>query len=81
MMEKLPSLVRLGGARPPPFTIYTSRTKFVVYAPAEGMYINPISTLPLYVLCGPLHVHFLHSLALGGGGGGGGKKNFLILIF
>jgi hypothetical protein len=48
-----PSLVRVGGASPPPFTIYTIKYKVAMYAPAERADILPlISTPPLYVLCG-----------------------------
>jgi tripartite-type tricarboxylate transporter receptor subunit TctC len=35
MMEKQPSLVRVGGARPPPFTIFTITYKVALYAPAK----------------------------------------------
>ncbi len=51
----LPSwwLVRVRGACPPPFTISTITYKVVVYAPAEmADTLPPISTLPLYLLCG-----------------------------
>ncbi len=39
-------------ARPLPFTISTITSKVVVYSAWEGRYNLPISTLPLYVLCG-----------------------------
>ena len=40
-----PPLVRVGGARPPPFTLSTITYKVVVYAPAERA-----DTLPLFRL-------------------------------
>jgi hypothetical protein len=45
MMENLPRLVRVGGARPPSFTIFTIPYKVAVYAPAERA-----DTLPLFHL-------------------------------
>ncbi len=46
--------MRAGGARLLPITIPTITYNVVVYAPAEWAcrYTPPISTLPLYVLCG-----------------------------
>ncbi len=42
-----------GGARPPPFTVSTITYKVGMYAPAERAdTLPPVSTLPLYVLCG-----------------------------
>jgi hypothetical protein len=48
------SQLRVGGGRPPPFTLSTITSKVVVYALAERADIltPPISPLPLYVLCG-----------------------------
>ncbi len=40
-----PCLVRVGDARPPPFTLPTITSKVVVYAPAERA-----DTLPLFLL-------------------------------
>ncbi len=34
-LKNQPSLVRVGGARPPPFTLFTITYKIAVYAPAE----------------------------------------------
>ncbi len=46
-------MVRVGDARPPPFTISTITYKVVVYVLAEACrYTPPISTLPLYLFCG-----------------------------
>ncbi len=50
MIEKLARLVRVGGARPSPFTISTMTYKAEVYAPWECRYTPPIPILPLYVL-------------------------------
>ncbi len=50
LVHVAPPLVRAGCARPSTFTVSTSRYKVVVYAPAENT--PPISTLPLYILCG-----------------------------
>jgi hypothetical protein len=52
-----PSLVRVGGASPPPFTIYTIKYKVAMYAPAERAdtvhsLLNSSSSLPyVYVIC------------------------------
>ncbi len=45
--------MRVGGARPPPFTISTITRKAAVYAPTEraDRYAPHISALPIYVLC------------------------------
>ncbi len=40
-----PGLVKVGGARPPPFTVSTIMSKVVVYAPAQRA-----ETLPLFLL-------------------------------
>jgi hypothetical protein len=48
-----PELVKVGGARQPPFTISTITYEVLMYAPAERADITPpISTLPLYLICG-----------------------------
>ncbi len=44
-----------GGARPPPLITFTLNSEVAVYAPAEwalGRYTDPVSSLPIYVLCG-----------------------------
>jgi len=48
-------LVRVRGARPPPFTTFTITYKDAVYAPAEWADIQYTLTLSIYVLCGPIH--------------------------
>ncbi len=45
-----PSLLRLGGARPPPFTKSTIAYTVVVYAPAERADTLPDKTLLLFLL-------------------------------
>ncbi len=48
-----PWLVRVGGARPPPFSLLPPSTKLQcsVRSSLEGTYTLRISSLPLYVLC------------------------------
>jgi hypothetical protein len=52
MMVNQPSLVRGGGARLPPFTLFTITYKVVVYAPAPaGRYTPPcFSSIPICTL-------------------------------
>ncbi len=45
-------LDRVGGVRPPAFTLFTITYKVALYAPAERA---RILALPLYLLCGHLH--------------------------
>ncbi len=53
MMEKSAQPVKGGRCAPPSFTLFTITYKVVMYAPAERAdTLPPISTLPLYVLCG-----------------------------
>jgi hypothetical protein len=52
MKEKSAQLVRGGGARPPPLTIYTITYKVVVYAPAERADTLLLFLLYTDVLCG-----------------------------
>ncbi len=54
MMVNQPSLVRVrvGVARPSPFTLSTITSKVGVYAVrVEGRYTPSLSSLPLYALC------------------------------
>ncbi len=41
----------MGSAGPPPFTLFT--ITYIVRSTLEGRYASPISSPPLYVLCGP----------------------------
>jgi hypothetical protein len=52
MMETFPTLVRVGGARPPVSTIFTITYKVAVYALAERADTLTLSHLYLYELCG-----------------------------
>jgi hypothetical protein len=45
-----------GGARPPPFTLFTITYKVAEYARLRAVNSPPISSLPLYVLCGTYQV-------------------------
>ncbi len=56
MVVNQPSLVRVGGARPPPFTLSTIMSKVVVYAPADKA-----DKLLLFLLCVlPFHCFMIH---------------------
>ncbi len=52
MMEKLAQASEGGGARPPPFSIFTITCKVAVSALDERADILPLFHLYLYVLCG-----------------------------
>jgi hypothetical protein len=54
MRVKLAQAGEGGGARPPPFTTFIITRKVAVYAPCSwvGRYTKPVSSLPIYVLCG-----------------------------
>ncbi len=52
-MEKLAQPVRVGGARPPSFTIVTVTYKVAVYALPERAETLPLFLLYPYILCGP----------------------------
>ncbi len=62
-----PSLVRGGGgARPPPFySIYLHVQCYIVRSSWEGRYTPPVSTLPLYVLCGRSFAYLRYSRGWG----------------
>ncbi len=44
-----------GGARPPPFTLFTITYKVAVYAPAERQIDRYTPIYTLYVLCAPFY--------------------------
>jgi hypothetical protein len=48
------SIMRVGGARPPPFTLFSFTYKVAVYASAERADTLSVFISTLYVLCGHL---------------------------
>jgi hypothetical protein len=61
----MPELVRVGGARPPPFITFTITSKVAVYAPAEWADTLTLFHLLLrYVLCDHLYYGFYSPLPL-----------------
>ncbi len=50
-------LIRVGGARPPPFITFTITSKVAVYAPAEWAYTLSLFHLQKkYALCGDYYL-------------------------
>ncbi len=66
--------MRVGGARPPPFTTFTITSKVAMYAQAE--WADPVSSLPLYALCGVYPPLFRGEDTLAGWRGGWGSQYF-----